>query len=260
MIGRRRSTAPARPSRAFRHVRGIAGAAALILLGIFSLFASAGFFDTDAVHVVSPSGPRRAIGVVYFTGDMGVRFGMSADTIPTLAAHGLPVYAVNSPTLFARRRTREQVDAIVADAVRDGLARTRSDRIVLIGQSYGADILQTGLAALPAELRAKVVAIVLVVPGETVFFRADPSGLAYRGMPDNLGETTARTLDWAPFTCIYGRAERDSLCPRLLQLPHRANLHVIGMPGGHFLDHDADGLIAHILRAIASSDTSQGQS
>ena len=246
---------PAR-SRAARRLAIVAGVAAAILLGIAALFASAGFFDADAVHLVRPNGRRQPIGAVYFTGDMGVRFGMSADTIPALAAHGLPVYAVNSPTLFATRRTRADVDAIVATAVRDGLARTQSDRVVLIGQSYGADILQTGLAALPADLRAKVVAVILVVPGETVFFRADPAGLVYHGTPDSIGVATAQALDWAPFTCIYGRTERDSLCPAL-RLP---NAHVIAMPGGHFLDRDSAGLIAHVFAAIPLSPAiSQGR-
>ncbi|MEG3125308.1 AcvB/VirJ family lysyl-phosphatidylglycerol hydrolase [Sphingomonas sp. GB1N7] len=246
MIGRRHPSVVPRTRRRLRIVSGIAAA---IMLAIFALFASAGFFDADAVHIVAPAGPRKPIGAVYFTGDMGVRFGMSADTIPALAANGYPVYAINSPTLFAKRRTRAEVERIVADAVRRGLEKTGSDRLVLIGQSYGADILQTGLAALPADLRAKVAGLVLVVPGETVYFRADPSGIVYRGTPDSVAAETARRLTWLPFTCIYGTAETDSLCPQLV-LP---NIHVVAMPGGHFLDHDGTGLIAHVLRAIASA-------
>ena len=238
---------------------GVTGIAAIVLIGIVVLFASAGFFDRDAVHLVAAKDRRQPIGVVYFTGDMGVWFGMSADTIPALTAHGQPVYAINSPTLFAARRTQADVDKIVADAVRDGLAATRSDRIVLIGQSYGADILQTGLATLPADLRKKVVAVVLVVPGDTVFFRADPSGLVYHGTPDSMGLTTARRLNWVPFTCIYGAAETDSLCPKLAPRTRSTsgvsmpNLNIIAMPGGHFLKRDSAALIAHVLDAIRVS-------
>lgn len=246
MIGRRH---PSAAPRTRRRLRIVAGIAAVILLAIFVLFASAGFFDADAVHIVPPTAPRKPIGAVYFTGDMGVRFGMSADTIPALAAHGYPVYAINSPTLFAHRRTQADVQRIVADAVRRGLEKTQSDRVVLIGQSYGADILQTGLAALPADLRAKVAGVILVVPGETVFFRADPSGLVYHGTPDSIGAATARKLNWTPFTCIYGTAESDSLCPQIV-LP---NLRTIAMPGGHFLGRDSAGLIAHVLAAIPSA-------
>ena len=68
--------------------------------------------------------------------------------------------------------------------VREGLHDTGRDRLVVIGQSYGADILAAALPALPSDLRAHVAAVILVVPGRDIFFRADPSGLAYRGTPD----------------------------------------------------------------------------
>lgn len=117
---------------------------------------------------------------------------------------------------------------------------------MLLGQSYGADMLQTGLARLPADLRAKVAAIILVVPGETAFFRSDPSGLAYRGKPDSWGIATARTIDWAPLTCIYGVRETDSLCPLLKQ----DNAHVVAMPGGHYLNHDNAALTERVSAAV----------
>ncbi|MEG8025871.1 AcvB/VirJ family lysyl-phosphatidylglycerol hydrolase [Sphingomonas aurantiaca] len=98
-----------------------------------------------------------------------------------------------------------------------------------MGQSYGADIVQTGLADLPSSLRPRVAGIVLILPGDTVFYRADPSGLLYdHGTPDSMGVTTGNRLDWAPLTCIYGVEETDSLCP-LLSV---AGVRKVGMPGG----------------------------
>lgn len=224
----------------------VTGLAAGVLIAITMVFATAGFFDRDAIRLFQPTGPRSAVSAIFFSGDMGLRYGMGAATSRALARHGIEVVGVSSSTLFSTRRTGAEVNAIVAGAVRQGLARTGAPRLVLIGQSYGADVLQTGLAALPVDLRGRIAAVVLVVPGETVFFRADPSGLVYRGAPDSLGVTTAPRIDWAPLTCIYGVAETDSLCPKL----RMANLRVVPMPGGHFLAHDTDGTIARILSAI----------
>lgn len=220
--------------------------AVLVLVAIAALFASAGFFDRDPYHLLAPKGPRSPIGAVYFSGDMGLRYGTGAGTTEALTDHGIAVLAVRSSTLFATRHTRAYVDRVVADAVRHGLAATGAKRLILIGQSYGADILQTGLAALSADLRAKVAAVVLIVPGQTVFYRADPSSLAYRRTPDSMGASTAVKLDWVPFTCIYGVEETDSLCP-VLTMP---NVHRDPMPGGHFLHHDSAGLITRVLAAI----------
>lgn len=231
-------------------IAGIAGGVLALLAGIA---ASAGFFDRDAAHLFGPQGIARPIGVLYVSGDMGLRYGPNPHTVRALAGQGFPVVALSSPALFGLRRTRAEVDRIVADGVRAALARTGAARLMLIGQSYGADVLQTGLADLPVALRSHVAGVVLVVPGETVFFRADPSGLVYRGTPDSESRTTLARLGWTHLTCIYGAAEVDSACPDLLasrRAGQPGQATVVAMPGGHFLNDDRAGLFAHILAAI----------
>jgi len=210
------------------------------------MVAAAGYFDADPVHVYPARPPASGVAVVNISGDMGLRFLLGASTSRGLTEHHVTVVGVASPVVFRRRRTRAEVDAFVADVVRTALARTGAQRVVVMGQSYGADILETGLAALPPTLRSRIAGAVLVVPGESVFFRADPSGLGYRGMPDHIGAASLDRLDWLPVTCIYGRDEQDSACPDV-HLPHAT---IIAMPGGHFLDNDRKGLFAHVLTAI----------
>lgn len=217
-----------------------------IVAGVAMLLYSGSYFDRDPFVRFPAQGRPQPILVLSLSGDMGLRYGMGGVIARGLSAHGIAVSGVNSPVLFRHPRTRAEVDALIADLVRRAARQAGSRRLVLIGQSYGADMLQTGLARLPADLRAKVSAIVLVVPGETAFFRSDPSGLAYRGKPDSWAITTARTIDWAPLTCIYGVKETDSLCPLLKQ----ANAHIVAMPGGHYMDHDDAALIARVLAAV----------
>jgi type IV secretory pathway VirJ component len=235
--------------RARRRWTAILGLAGAILLGIGLFLYLSGTFDRDPIHLFPARGRRAPVAALFFSGDVGLRYGMGPATSSLLAAHGIETVGFSSSTLFAAKRTPAQTAAIVAGAVRATLARTGGGRIVLIGQSFGADVLQTGLATLPADLRRHVAAIILVVPGDVVFLRADPSSLSYRGTPDATAITTARRLTWAPLTCIYGVQETDSLCPQL----HMAGVRVVGMPGGHFLRNDAAGLGAHVLRAIAAS-------
>ena len=226
--------------------RWVGGAIAVIVLAIGGFLFSAGYLSGDARERFAGTGAPSTVAALYVSGDAGLQFGMGPATAKALAAHGVTVIGFNSPTLFRFHRTRAETNGLVADMVRQTMRETGHDRLVLIGQSYGADVLQTGLAALPAELRRHVAGIVLVVPGDTVFFRADPSGFAYRAAPDSDGRATLRSLTWAPLTCIYGRAETDSACPGL----RLANATVIGMPGGHFLGRDADGLTALVLAAV----------
>jgi type IV secretory pathway VirJ component len=94
-------------------------------------------------------------------------------------------------------------------------------------------------------LKPKVAAIVLVVPGSSAWFRADPTGLAYLSASDE-GPQSASRLNWAPLICIHGSLETDSLCP----LIHGPNLRSVTLPGGHFLRRDHDLLVNTILRQL----------
>lgn len=227
-------------------IRGrVALGLALLAAALALLLVYAGFFDRNELRLFPTVGAERAqVGVLYVSGDMGLRFGMGPYVANAIARSGIPVVGLSSSTAFATHRSRGELEAIVDRAVRATLARTGKQRLILIGQSFGADILQTGLATLPQPLRARIAAVVLVVPGRTVFFRADPTSIAYRGTPDSNGPDTVRTIDWAPLTCIQGARESDSLCPWVTQ----PNARRIVLPGGHFLNHDQ--VIATVFRAI----------
>lgn len=233
------------------------GLAILAVAGALVLLATAwkaGFFDSDPYELSGAVGRRVPLAALYFSGDMGLRFGAGPHTAAALRARGLPVLGVSSSTAFRAHRDRAFVDRFVADSVRAALARTGAARIVVIGQSYGADILQTGLARVPDALRSRIAAIVLIVPGDKVFFRADPSNLSYQGAPDSIATATARTLSWAPLTCIYGTAEPDSLCPALTL----ANARLAPLPGGHFLEHDYVRLENRVMAGVDRANATRG--
>lgn len=221
--------------------------AAIVALSLTILAAVSGFFDSDPVHLfgIDSAKPKRFV-TAYFSGDMGLRVGMGTYVAPALAARGIPVYGMASPTVFGQQRDQAFVNAYVADVTRQALAKSGADQVILMGQSFGSDILASGLAALPADLRARVAGVVLVVPASTAYFRADPTGLRYYGTPD--ADTVARIkqADWAPITCIYGERETDSLCPALLG----SDARVVEMPGGHFLGNDHQKLISTIFTAL----------
>lgn len=220
-----------------------AGVLALLALG---LAAAAGFFDRDPEEIFDArDGGPRPLAAVLFSGDMGLRFGVGPYIAKALARHDVPVLGISSPGAFGTRRSRAAIDAIVAGAIHDAMARAGASRVIVAGQSFGADMVRVGLADLPPEQRAKVAAIVLVVPGQTAFFRADPSGLTYRGAPD-AGPGPPDALDWAPVVCVRGVAEKDSLCPLL----RGSRLRAITLPGGHFLHRDHALVVGTVMGAL----------
>ncbi|MCI4589386.1 virulence factor [Sphingobium sp. BYY-5] len=190
------------------------------------------------------------VAVAFFSGDMGFDFGMSGKVGEAIARRGIPVIGFNSAKYFSKHHSRAEVDGIVADAIRLTLARSGARRIVLMGQSYGADMVATVAPDLPPDLKARLAAVAMIVPAQTVYFRADPLGFAYRGTPDAQPLEAIRRFDAAPLVCIYGLEEEDSLCPPLLD----AGAHVTGLPGGHFLHHDSRRLSDTLLNQLQAAD------
>jgi type IV secretory pathway VirJ component len=222
------------------------GALAFVASTAFAVYAVAGFLDRDPLHYFGAGGSRPRYVAVLFSGDMGLRMGMSAYTARAFNREGVPVLGVSSSTEFATHKSRAEVDSLVTRAVQSALARTKARQVILIGQSFGADIVRVGLVDFPRALREKIAAVVLVVPGQAAFFHADPTGLSYRGTPD-AGPEEAAKIDWASILCIRGSEETDSLCPLLKS----ANVRSITLPGGHFLHRDHAQLGRTITSALA---------
>jgi type IV secretory pathway VirJ component len=222
---------------------GIVTILAILVLGIA---AAAGFFDTDPLSSFGMDGKHAPVAAVYMSGDMGLRFGMGHAVSTAMARRHIPVLGVNSATAFSSQRNQRDVDRLIAGATREAIARTGAGRIVLMGQSFGADVLAAGVDSLPAQLRARIAAIVLVVPARSAYFAADPTGIRYRGTPDANTVAPARAVDWAPIICIYGAQETDSLCPAL----SGTNARIQVLPGGHFLRNDHDLLIRTIFAGL----------
>lgn len=222
----------------------------LLLAGGTGFTAWLGYFGgpvfTSIPATARPTRARAGLAAVVLSGDMGFRIGMAPRIAARLAADGIPVVGVNSLTYFRTRRTPAQIRALIVDATRRALAFGHADRVVLIGQSFGADMLHVGLPGLPPALREKLRMVALVVPTDTVFYRASPSELFNWARPDTDALPTARALDWVPVTCIQGAEERDSLCP-MLTAP---NVHSVALPGGHPMHGDAAAVHRVLLGAI----------
>jgi type IV secretory pathway VirJ component len=189
---------------------------------------------------------RRGEVAVLFSGDVGfvgLGLGQGPDIARVIEGLGLPVYGVSSLKEFGAHRTLRQTVRIIDQAVREGMARYGADRVLLVGQSYGADVIASALPDLSADVRQALIGVVLVVPANSVYLRADPTTVSYRGPPDVISSSRAGPVNWTPMLCIYGEEEPDSLCPLL----KGANQTVIASPGGHALHHD----IARLRAALA---------
>jgi type IV secretory pathway VirJ component len=245
------SASRSRGSRARRRARGWF-LALVVAVAVVGLARYVGYIGGSVFTVVPADRPASSrlnnLAAVFVSGDAGFRIGMGPKIAKSLADHGIPVVGVNSLTFFRAGRSPAENDALIAEATRRALGLPGVRRVVLVGQSFGADMLQAGLPALPEPLRQKVLLVALIVPGETIVYRASPDGLLDLGPDDPSAQPTARKLDWVPTICIKGQVEDGSLCPLLDQ----ANVTHVALPGGHMLHHDASAVSDVVLKAISA--------
>ena len=242
-----------------RAVRGGWRSAILLLVAGLLLGATGycwflGYFG-GPIYTLVQSKPERALPAsrgtmaIYFSGDLGFNTGMGPKITRDLADHGIPVLGVNSLTLFAHQQSPAATEAIVSRAVDHALEVNGVTRLVLIGQSFGANALIEGARGLSPSQRAHISLIVPLTPSDITVLQATPGGVVDLG-PTFPALPAARALNWRPVVCVQGQKESHGLCPQWQQ----SNVRMIALPGGHFLNDDTTLVARTILRAIQSTE------
>jgi type IV secretory pathway VirJ component len=118
--------------------------------------------------------------------------------------------------------------------------------VVLIGYSFGADVLPFLAARLPEATVAKVRSVVLLGLSRNATFEFHVTGWI-GGDGDSRYPTRPEIAKLrTPVVCVVGEDEPDSACHGL---PSR---QVITVRGGHHFGGDYDGLAERILAQVAS--------
>ena len=232
----------ARSGKSIRYILPI-----LILALLAATFQWLGYLGGDPFSLSRPQGYQPGHGTpiaIILSGDMGMKVGMGPGIMARLTQDGLPTVGVNSLTYFRKTRSPAEATALISQALAQARNIDPAAPVILIGQSFGADMAHVGLAALPPAQRHAIAMVALVVPGATVEYRASPGEIFTFAMAEADAVPTARKLDWAPLLCVHGQEEAASLCPLL----HQPNVQSIALPGGHPLHHDVDALY-HVLHA-----------
>ena len=131
--------------------------------------------------------------------------------------------------------------------MRDHRARWGKRRVVLIGYSYGADVLSFVYRALPAEERASVARVDLLGLSDKADFQFHlGSWLDISG--DNARPTApeADAIDVTQVSCIRGSIEDGSACPSLTN----ARIRQIEIPGDHHFNGDQVAVVNALLAGL----------
>lgn len=179
---------------------------------------------------------------VLLTGDGGWA-GLDRALASALAEGGVAVVGWDSLRYYWTPRTPDAAARDLARILAHYRTALRRPRIILIGYSFGADVLPFLARRLPTEVKRDIEKVVLLGPGPRARFEfklAEWLGRTSDGL-DVHSEVVQ--LAGLPLLCVRGAEEADSLCPRL----DPAVARIVTLPGGHHFDGDYAGLARLIL-------------
>jgi type IV secretory pathway VirJ component len=185
--------------------------------------------------------------VVMLTGDGGWRR-IDERITRRFRDSGLSVVGFKTPDYFATERTADESACALERVIRFYQGAWKSDRVVIVGYSRGADILPFMVSRLPADLRASTDLVALLGLEPMIDFRYHSSWLPFHHSkePQHLVRPELEKLRGIHLVCVYGANEKDSLCPSLD--PQLAT--IIREPGSHHFagryTEVADVILAHI--------------
>ncbi|MND21821.1 Bacterial virulence protein (VirJ) [compost metagenome] len=174
--------------------------------------------------------------VVFMSGDGGwaaLDKGLGAE----LQRHGMPVVGWSSLSYYWKKKTPEQATADLVRILSDYQSRWGRQRWLLVGFSFGAEIVPFVINRLPQAYRNSLVGAVMLSPSTASDFEIHVSDMVVHdkaGSYPTLPEVKA--IKSLPLLCVQG-ADDDSpvkLCPHLQQ----PNVTTVTLPGSHHFDDD----------------------
>jgi type IV secretory pathway VirJ component len=201
-----------------------------------------GVEDLGLVEVMASGGKDPGAMAVILTGDGGWAE-IDKSVAAGLAAAGVPVVGWSSLRYYWTPRTPEAAALDLARIVEHYSAAWKKGRVLLVGYSFGADVLPFLVTRLPAPALARISSVSLLGLSDTAAFEFHLSSWLGGGgdaRRPTAPEVARLTL---PVTCVHGSDEADSGC-RGLKGPR---VRVVPVGSGHHFGGSYERLVELIL-------------
>lgn len=199
--------------------------------------------DLPLIEVPAASNKGSNAVAVLLTGDGGWA-GLDRELAAGLATAGIPVVALSSLKYFWSARTATGAAKDLARIIDHYTKRWQRQRVLLVGYSFGADVLPAIVNQLDASTRARVESVSLIGLASNAAFEIRVSGWLRKSSGEPvLPQLQQLAAAQVPVLCIVGEDEQDSLCRSLSPVLAK----VRKLPGGHHYNGDYVALANTIL-------------
>ncbi len=198
------------------------------------------------IEVRAPHEDARTLAVM-ISGDGGwaaIDRGVTA----RLAARGISTVGWDSLSYFWKARSPAETGRDLTRVLRHYLDAWHKERVILVGYSFGAEVLPFMANGLPPDLRPRVALAAYLGLGRTAMFEFHLTDWlnAERGDEALPVLPQVKAMTWTKGLCVYGEDEDESLCPDLAAL----GIRVHKVAGDHHFDDDYDGVADLILESV----------
>jgi len=206
--------------------------------------------DLSLVEKPAVAGRSLDLLAVLLTGDGGWA-AIDQGIATGMAGEGLPVVGWSSLSYYWTPRTPAGAEKDLERILRHYLKAWGKSRAILLGFSFGADVLPFIASRLPPELRSRVAGIGLVGFSTAASFEFHVTDwLGGGGDPQYPTLSEMGRLKGLPIACLYGEDEEHSACR---SLPKGQGIE---LPGGHHFGGDYARLAQTLLKALDRPDKS----
>jgi len=172
----------------------------------------------------------------------------------TLGKHGIDTVGWDSLSYFWKAKTPEEAATDLGRVLNHYLTSWRKNRVLLIGYSFGADVLPFMVSRLPGPLRERIDLLVflgLATSASFEFHLVNWIGVERKDALAVLPEVSR--LTGMSLLCVYGDREVNSACPAL----RGSDARVVALPGDHHFGGAYETIVDRILEASTESPRRQ---
>lgn len=199
--------------------------------------------DLPLVEVPASKGESDTLAVI-ISGDGGWT-SIDRELGNALATTGMAVVGLNSLQYFWKKRTAESSAEDLQKIIRHYLAAWNKSKVIVIGYSFGADVLPFMVNRLPEDMLSKISLAVLLGPSSYAGFEFHVTDWLDIVLPKSAKPVLPEVekLRGMKILCVHGEAEKDTLCKKL----DPAQAKVLATKGAHHFGGDYNLIAQAIL-------------
>ncbi|SCX24027.1 AcvB/VirJ family lysyl-phosphatidylglycerol hydrolase [Agrobacterium rosae] len=183
---------------------------------------------------------------IIYSGDGGWR-DLDKDVGSFLQQDGVPTIGVDSLRYFWSEKKPDEIAADLSRIIDTYRKEWKVKNVMLIGYSFGADVLPVTFNLLPEKDKSRVVQMSLLSLSHEVSYEISVGGwLGVSGSGTQDPVKDLEKINPKIVQCVYGTDDEDAACPDLKD----KGTEIIGIDGGHHFDEDYEALTKRIVASL----------